>query len=79
MIQGGRLYTGPLSVAAATGTVNGPKDSGEHTIILLGLAIDCAAFDSAPIRVRMEMTPEDAEDLARSLLIMARAAKEKKR
>jgi hypothetical protein len=75
MIDGGRLYTGPLTAAAAVGTVGKPIDTGEHTVILLGLAFDCTRFADKPIKVRMEMTPEDAEDTARSLLLMARSAR----
>lgn len=72
-------YTGPLTAAAATGRVGKPQDTGEHTIILLGLALDCENYNRPAHRVRMEMTPEDAEDLAAKLILLARIAKRKDR
>ena len=70
------LYTGPLSVAAACGRTDRPKDTGEHTVVALGIAISMDEQDHGRrLRVRMEMTPEDAEEVAANLLCMVVAAK----
>lgn len=70
------LYTGPLLVAASLGVV-GEHDPGSHAVVLVGLARDCSQAPTAPpIRVRMEMTPEEAEDVAGSMLRLAKVAKE---
>jgi hypothetical protein len=72
-------YTGPLMVAASLGSID-KHDPGSHSVILLGLAHCCEdiehlkAFERRKISVRMEMTPEEAQDLAKSLWRLAKSA-----
>lgn len=72
-------YTGPLMAAGSLGRIDKP-DPGSHSIILLGLAHACEnidhlkAFERRKISVRMEMTPEEAQDLAKSLWTLAKSA-----
>lgn len=68
--------TGPLMVAACLGKV-GVKDPGAQTIILIGSALNAGPSKLGPDyrHVRMEMSLEDATDLARSIMLMVASAK----
>jgi hypothetical protein len=69
------LYTGPLSAEAML--AHGDKPG---CIVLTGLAHDCyLAPGTPPIRVRIEMEAEEAEDLIRSLKTLIPSAKEGRR
>lgn len=68
LLQG---YTGPLSIAA-----NADNETGGNNVILIGNAYDLhKPMFNGMVRVRMAMTPEEAEDLAVGLLRIAKAAK----
>jgi hypothetical protein len=72
LVKQADLYTGPLHGTARYATHAKPS-----AVIFTGLAHDIRKEPGAPlIRVRLEMTPEDAEDLLRTLYGKIQAAKQ---
>jgi hypothetical protein len=68
-------YTGPLVTSARYATRDLPG-----VVIFTGFAHDVSQEPGTPpLRVRMEMSPEDAEDLLRVLHLKIRAARESPR
>ena len=67
-------YTGPLLVTVSHGRVYRVNDTGDHVVVLHGLGRLYGRLDEL-VQIRLELTPEDADELITALQTMSQVAK----